>query len=86
LPFVVNVANEWSDDDWLAGYEAAIAEMRNAGIRHTLVIDANGWRQTRDDRSDWGGTALTDWGRSVIEGANGIGATSQKASTFLLGT
>jgi hypothetical protein len=176
----VNIANEWSGDDWLGGYQAAIGEMRDAGINHTLVIDANGWGQQADtvladgqalldsdpeqnllfsvhmyqnfaspnaitaalqgavDRSlplivgefgfqhgtpvtqvpyatilsecarlglgyipwswkgnssdvayldlsqDWQGNSLSDWGRGVIEGDNGIAATSQKASLFLL--
>jgi mannan endo-1,4-beta-mannosidase len=39
-----------------------------------------------DMSSDWAGDSLTDWGRDVIEGLNGITATSQEASLFLLGT
>lgn len=177
---LVNIANEWSGEDWLGGYQRAIAEMRDAGLLHTLVVDANGWGQNAqtilddgqallesdpqrnllfsvhmyqsfgnasaittalegavarklplivgefgfqhgspptaipyetilsecarlglgylpwswkgnnsdvaylDLSSDWAGNALTDWGRGVIEGSNGIGSTSQKASIFLL--
>lgn len=177
---LVNIANEWSGEDWLGGYQAAVAEMRDAGINHTLVIDANGWGQEsatvlRDGQAlldsdpernllfsvhmyqsfgsdsaitaalqgavdqglplivgefgfqhgtpvtqipyetilsecarlglgyipwswkgnssevayldmseDWGGNTLTDWGRGVVEGSQGIASTSQKASVFLL--
>src|SRR5262249_47689932 len=42
---LVNIANEWSGTDYRNGYQAAIAQMRTAGINHTLVIDANGFGQ-----------------------------------------
>ncbi len=42
---VVNIANEWSGDDFLGGYSAAIARLRSSGINHLLVVDANGFGQ-----------------------------------------
>ena len=42
---LVNIANEWSGEDYYGGYSAAIEHLRDNGINHTLVIDANGWGQ-----------------------------------------
>jgi hypothetical protein len=42
---LVNIANEWSGEDFFSAYEAAIATIRSADLNHTLVIDANGWGQ-----------------------------------------
>ncbi len=43
---LVNVANEWSGgDDYQATYVTAIANLRAAGLDHTLVIDASGFAQ-----------------------------------------
>jgi hypothetical protein len=42
---LVNIANEWSGTDFRGGYQAAISQLRAAGINHTLVIDANGFGQ-----------------------------------------
>jgi hypothetical protein len=42
---LINIANEWSGGDYYNAYREAIVRMRAAGLRHTLVIDANGWGQ-----------------------------------------
>jgi mannan endo-1,4-beta-mannosidase len=42
---LINIANEWSGNDFRGGYTAAVAAMRAAGINHTLIIDANGFGQ-----------------------------------------
>jgi mannan endo-1,4-beta-mannosidase len=44
---LVNVANEWTGADaiFTQSYTEAINIFRSAGIRHTLVIDSNGWGQ-----------------------------------------
>jgi len=42
---LINIANEWSGNDFRGGYTAAVAAMRAGGINHTLVIDANGFGQ-----------------------------------------
>ncbi|WP_313957965.1 glycoside hydrolase family 5 protein [Paenibacillus xylanexedens] len=46
---IVNIANEWygswSTDVWAAGYQQVIPELRQAGIRNTLVVDTAGWGQ-----------------------------------------
>jgi mannan endo-1,4-beta-mannosidase len=42
---LINIANEWSGNDFRGGYQAAIAALRGAGLNHTLVVDANGFGQ-----------------------------------------
>lgn len=44
---LINVANEWSGDDaiYTASYLAAVLALREHGVHHTLVIDANGYGQ-----------------------------------------
>jgi hypothetical protein len=44
---LINIANEWSgtDANYASAYTSAIGILRNAGILHTLVIDANNWGQ-----------------------------------------
>jgi hypothetical protein len=42
---LVNIANEWSGNDYFGAYQEAIALLRNSGVTHTLVIDANGFGQ-----------------------------------------
>jgi mannan endo-1,4-beta-mannosidase len=44
---LVNIANEWSgaNNIYVQAYTDAINVFRNAGIRHTLVIDSNGYGQ-----------------------------------------
>jgi mannan endo-1,4-beta-mannosidase len=47
---LVNIANEWgafqtSDADWVQAYREAITVLRDAGINHTLVVDANDYGQ-----------------------------------------
>lgn len=47
---LLNIANEWgafqtTDDAWVQAYRQAISVLRDAGINHTLVIDANDYGQ-----------------------------------------
>jgi mannan endo-1,4-beta-mannosidase len=44
---LINIANEWSgaNDIFVQSYTDAINVFRSAGIRHTLVIDSNGFGQ-----------------------------------------
>ena len=47
---LINIANEWGDHfvksaHWLESYTQAIAIMRQAGFKTTLVVDAPGWGQ-----------------------------------------
>jgi mannan endo-1,4-beta-mannosidase len=47
---LINIANEWGDyfstaDQWIQAYSDAIDVLRDAGINHTLVIDANDYGQ-----------------------------------------
>jgi len=57
---LVNIANEWSGNDWVGGYQAAIRTLRDAGINHTLVIDSNGYGQNYRTILD-GGQELLDF-------------------------
>ncbi|SES93647.1 cellulase family glycosylhydrolase [[Clostridium] polysaccharolyticum] len=46
---IVNIANEWDgpweSSTWKSGYIEAIKELRNAGIKNTIMVDAAGWGQ-----------------------------------------
>lgn len=46
---LINIANEWygtwDSNGWANGYKSAIPKLRNAGIKHTLIVDAAGWGQ-----------------------------------------
>lgn len=42
---IVNIANEWSGNDFVGAYTEAVTYLRNNGVSHTLVIDANGFGQ-----------------------------------------
>ncbi|MCR5715033.1 MAG: glycoside hydrolase family 5 protein [Bacteroidales bacterium] len=47
---LLNIANEWGNHtvrtaQWLEGYRAAVAILRDAGYRTTLVVDASGYGQ-----------------------------------------
>ena len=47
---LINIANEWGDhntsaEHWKESYEKAIAVLRDAGYKTTIVIDAPGWGQ-----------------------------------------
>lgn len=46
---IINIANEWygswTNDGWSDGYKGAVKTIRNAGLKHCLMIDAAGWGQ-----------------------------------------
>ncbi|MDT9726687.1 glycoside hydrolase family 5 protein [Xylanibacillus composti] len=46
---IINIANEWygnwSGSEWAKGYKQAIPRLRDAGLQHTLIVDAAGWGQ-----------------------------------------
>lgn len=46
---ILNIANEWlgawDGGAWANGYIQAIPKLRNAGLNHTLIVDAAGWGQ-----------------------------------------
>lgn len=43
---LINIANEWSGtSNYASAYQAAIKQLRDNGINHTLVIDASGYGQ-----------------------------------------
>jgi poly(3-hydroxybutyrate) depolymerase len=57
---LVNIANEWSGEDgaFVGAYRAAIDLMRAAGLRHTLVIDANAYGQRAQTLLTYGSELL----------------------------
>ena len=57
---LVNIANEWdgADNIFVQAYTDAIDVLRGAGIRHTLVIDANGYGQRANTVLTQGQTLL----------------------------
>lgn len=46
---ILNIANEWvgtwDSDVWKNGYTKVIPQLRDAGIRNTIMVDAAGWGQ-----------------------------------------
>lgn len=61
---LVNIANEWGDfsttgEQWLEAYRLAIDTLRDAGVNHTLVIDANDWGQR--------GRTIVDNGQALLD-------------------
>jgi hypothetical protein len=61
---LVNIANEWgawesTAEEWVQAYRQAITVLRDAGINHTLVIDAN-------DNGQRGATIVSD-GAALLE-------------------
>ena len=48
----LNIANEWGPANstvWRDGYKSAISKIRTAGYTGTIVIDAGGWGQDKND-------------------------------------
>lgn len=60
---IINIANEWGGDwnstRWCEGYSQAIPMLREAGLAHTIMVDACGWGQY--------GKCIADHGREVFE-------------------
>ncbi|MCM1103567.1 MAG: glycoside hydrolase family 5 protein [Clostridium sp.] len=60
---IINIANEWGGDwnstRWCEGYTQAIPMLREAGLAHTIMVDACGWGQY--------GKCIGDHGREVLE-------------------
>lgn len=61
---LVNIANEWGDysstaESWVQAYRQAISVLRDAGINHTLVIDANDYGQR--------GLTIVDNGQQLLD-------------------
>ena len=62
---VINIGNEpWGNNDtsaWTSGTNAAIRKLRDAGLKHLLMVDGPNWGQ------DWSGT-MRDNAASVFNG------------------
>jgi len=58
---LINIANEWSGANgiYVQAYTEAINVFRSAGIRHTLVIDSNGFGQNANTVLNQGQALLT---------------------------
>lgn len=59
---IINIANEWygswNSEGWANGYKQAIPKLRNAGLNHTLIVDAAGWGQYPQSIVDYGQAVL----------------------------
>lgn len=57
---LINIANEWSGKTttYRDAYKEAVTMMRDAGLKHTLVIDGSGWGQDM--------TPIFDYGQEII--------------------
>ncbi len=59
---IINIANEWGgdwdSDRWYEGYAQAIPMLREAGLAHTIMVDACGWGQY--------GKCIDDHGADVL--------------------
>lgn len=55
---IINIANEWygtwDSRGWADGYKQAIPKLRNAGLTHTIMVDAAGWGQFPQSVHDYG--------------------------------
>ncbi len=60
---IINIANEWhnstSAENWRNGYLAAIPVIRNAGLRHCVMVDAGGYGQNAATIHSYGKELLT---------------------------
>ncbi len=60
---ILNIANEWvgqwKSDTWAEGYTTVIPQLREAGIKNTIMVDAAGWGQY--------GQSIADKGMEVFE-------------------
>ena len=69
---IINIANEpygnnVAADAWATGHQAAIRTLREAGLTHTLMVDAANWGQ------DWSNTMLQN--ASSVASADNLGNT-----------
>ena len=55
---ILNIANEWGQEwessNWCAGYTKVIPEIRNAGIKNTIMVDCAGYGQYPKSIADKG--------------------------------
>ncbi|WP_206780206.1 DUF4493 domain-containing protein [Flammeovirga pacifica] len=58
---LINIANEWSGKNtvYRDAYKEAVIMLRNAGLKHTIVIDGSGWGQDM--------TPIFDYGQEIID-------------------
>ncbi|MBR1752167.1 MAG: cellulase family glycosylhydrolase [Ruminococcus sp.] len=60
---ILNIANEWvgqwKSDTWAEGYTSVIPQIRAAGIKNTIMVDAAGWGQY--------GQSIADKGQEVFD-------------------
>lgn len=60
---ILNIANEWvgtwDSEIWREGYTQVIPQIREAGIKNTIMVDAAGWGQY--------GKSIADYGKEVFE-------------------
>lgn len=59
---IINIANEWGgkwdSNNWEKGYKAAIKIIRDAGLKHCLMVDSDGWGQHTATVPSYGSNVL----------------------------
>ncbi len=84
---IVNIANEWMGEwnsaNWATGYKAAIPIIRNAGFKHTIMVDAGGWGQHGQSVKDAGKQVFdADPQKNVIFSIHMYGTAGKDAATI----
>lgn len=86
---IINIANEWGPSDsttWRDAYIDAIGRMRDAGYRHTLLIDAGGCGQDTADLIQYGKAVFdSDPERNVVFAIHIYGNTMAGEANTVLG-
>ncbi len=84
---IINIANEWMGDwnsaNWASGYKNAIPIIRNAGLKHTIMVDAGGWGQYGQSVKDYGKDVLnSDTLKNTIFSIHMYGTAGKDAATI----
>lgn len=81
---IINIANEWmkacNDTLWADAYAQAIAIIRNAGLKHCIMVDANGYGQGAYSIMEHGAQVLSsDPERNVLFSIHMYGSAGNTA-------
>ncbi len=84
---IINIANEWmgawNSSSWADGYKKAVPIIRNAGLKHTIMVDAGGWGQYGKSIHDYGKDVLNaDTLKNIIFSIHMYGTAGKDAATI----
>lgn len=86
---ILNIANEWygtwdkDSKNWCKGYTKVIPQIRAAGIKNTIMVDAAGWGQYAKSIIDYGQKVLaSDKLQNTMFSIHMYGAAGKNASTI----